>query len=160
MCGIVGIVGKREVAPLLVDALKRLEYRGYDSAGVATIHDGKLDRRRAEGKLGNLDRKIGEEPLAGQVGNAPDGSVPDSAEAQYENALKNIVALLASEGCSPADIVKLNSYLVQRMDLPTVAATRRAVLGDVRPAATMVYVAGLAAPEYLVEVEAWAVRPG
>ena len=68
MCGIVGIVGKREVAPLLVDALKRLEYRGYDSAGVATIHDGKLDRRRAEGKLGNLDRKIGEEPLAGQVG--------------------------------------------------------------------------------------------
>jgi len=96
--------------------------------------------------------------LAGQVGNAPDGTVPDTAEAQYENALRNIVALLASEGCTPADIVKLNSYLVQRMDLPTVAATRRAVLGDVRPAATMVYVAALAAPEYLVEVEAWAVR--
>ena len=68
MCGIVGIVGKREVAPLLVDALKRLEYRGYDSAGVATVHDGKLDRRRAEGKLANLDRKLGEEPLAGQIG--------------------------------------------------------------------------------------------
>ena len=68
MCGIVGIVGKREVAALLVDALKRLEYRGYDSAGVATVHDGHLDRRRAEGKLANLDRKLGEEPLAGQIG--------------------------------------------------------------------------------------------
>lgn len=98
--------------------------------------------------------------LAGQVGNAPDGTVPEAAEDQYANALRNIVALLASQGCTPADIVKLNSYLVQRMDLPTVAATRRAILGDVRPAATMVYVAGLAAPEYLVEVEAWAVRPG
>lgn len=68
MCGIVGIVGKREVAPLLVDALKRLEYRGYDSAGVATVKDGRLGRRRAEGKLANLDRKLGEEPLAGHVG--------------------------------------------------------------------------------------------
>ncbi|MCY0094915.1 glutamine--fructose-6-phosphate transaminase (isomerizing) [Hoeflea ulvae] len=69
MCGIVGIVGRqRQVAPLLVDALKRLEYRGYDSAGVATIHDGHLERRRAEGKLANLDRRLGEEPLAGLIG--------------------------------------------------------------------------------------------
>ncbi|WP_322989625.1 glutamine--fructose-6-phosphate transaminase (isomerizing) [Hoeflea sp.] len=68
MCGIVGIVGKRQVAPLLVDALKRLEYRGYDSAGVATIHDGKLERRRAEGKLINLDTKLTGQPLAGHVG--------------------------------------------------------------------------------------------
>ncbi|MCY0146906.1 glutamine--fructose-6-phosphate transaminase (isomerizing) [Hoeflea sp. G2-23] len=68
MCGIVGIVGKREVAPLLVDALKRLEYRGYDSAGVATIHNGKLERRRAEGKLINLDTRLGEHPLAGHIG--------------------------------------------------------------------------------------------
>lgn len=68
MCGIVGIVGQGEVAPLLVDALKRLEYRGYDSAGVATVHDGRLDRRRAEGKLANLDHKLGQEPLAGHIG--------------------------------------------------------------------------------------------
>jgi glucosamine--fructose-6-phosphate aminotransferase (isomerizing) len=76
MCGIVGIVGKREVAPLLVDALKRLEYRGYDSAGVATVHDGHLDRRRAEGKLANLDRKLGEEPLAGRSASATPGGPP------------------------------------------------------------------------------------
>ena len=57
MCGIVGIVGTQPVATRLVDALKRLEYRGYDSAGVATIRDGKLERRRAEGKLVNLEQR-------------------------------------------------------------------------------------------------------
>ena len=54
MCGIVGVLGKNEVAPILVESLKRLEYRGYDSAGVATIEHGKLDRRRAVGKLVEL----------------------------------------------------------------------------------------------------------
>ncbi|MEP0277186.1 MAG: glutamine--fructose-6-phosphate transaminase (isomerizing) [Nitratireductor sp.] len=68
MCGIVGIVGRTPVAPLIVDALKRLEYRGYDSAGVATILDGHLDRRRAEGKLVNLERRIAESPLDGTIG--------------------------------------------------------------------------------------------
>ncbi|MXN45836.1 glutamine--fructose-6-phosphate transaminase (isomerizing) [Shinella kummerowiae] len=68
MCGIVGIVGNQPVAARLVDALKRLEYRGYDSAGVATIVDGKLARRRAEGKLVNLEKRLGEEPLAGVIG--------------------------------------------------------------------------------------------
>lgn len=68
MCGIVGIVGRAPVAPLIVDALKRLEYRGYDSAGVATISHGRLDRRRAEGKLVNLERRLGEEPLDGTIG--------------------------------------------------------------------------------------------
>ncbi|NHT77510.1 glutamine--fructose-6-phosphate transaminase (isomerizing) [Rhizobiaceae bacterium CRRU44] len=68
MCGIVGIVGARPVSERLVDALKRLEYRGYDSAGVATIHDGQLDRRRAEGKLFNLETKLAGDPLPGLIG--------------------------------------------------------------------------------------------
>ena len=68
MCGIVGIIGIEPVAPRLVDALKRLEYRGYDSAGVATLDHGFIDRRRAEGKLGNLATKLGIDPLAGNIG--------------------------------------------------------------------------------------------
>jgi glucosamine--fructose-6-phosphate aminotransferase (isomerizing) len=68
MCGIVGILGREPVAPLLVDALKRLEYRGYDSAGVATVENGHLERRRAEGKLRNLEQRLGREPLSGLAG--------------------------------------------------------------------------------------------
>ncbi|MBL4646464.1 MAG: glutamine--fructose-6-phosphate transaminase (isomerizing) [Hyphomicrobiales bacterium] len=68
MCGIVGILGTQPVAPLIVDALKRLEYRGYDSAGVATIDNGVLDRRRAEGKLVNLENEMKASPLSGHVG--------------------------------------------------------------------------------------------
>ncbi|MEP9390433.1 glutamine--fructose-6-phosphate transaminase (isomerizing) [Mesorhizobium sp. KR9-304] len=68
MCGIVAIVGHSPVAPLIVDALKRLEYRGYDSAGVATIDHGELGRRRAEGKLVNLERRLQGEPLGGTIG--------------------------------------------------------------------------------------------
>ncbi|EHK55219.1 glutamine--fructose-6-phosphate transaminase (isomerizing) [Allomesorhizobium alhagi] len=68
MCGIVGIVGRAQVAPLIVDALKRLEYRGYDSAGVATVAAGELGRRRAEGKLVNLERRLKDEPLDGTIG--------------------------------------------------------------------------------------------
>jgi glucosamine--fructose-6-phosphate aminotransferase (isomerizing) len=68
MCGIIGIIGKGEVAPLLVDALRRLEYRGYDSAGVATLLDGRIERRRAEGKLDNLTRRLAERPVEGTIG--------------------------------------------------------------------------------------------
>jgi glutamine---fructose-6-phosphate transaminase (isomerizing) len=68
MCGIVGILGGEPVAPLLIDALKRLEYRGYDSAGVATLEGGVLTRRRAEGKLKNLEQKLAREPLSGTIG--------------------------------------------------------------------------------------------
>ena len=68
MCGIIGIVGKQEVSGRLLDGLRRLEYRGYDSAGLCTIVDGRLDRRRAEGKLDNLSRELDEHPLAGDVG--------------------------------------------------------------------------------------------
>jgi glucosamine--fructose-6-phosphate aminotransferase (isomerizing) len=68
MCGIVGILGHQPAAPLLLDALKRLEYRGYDSAGMATLVDGRIERRRAEGKLANLERVLQEEPLPGVAG--------------------------------------------------------------------------------------------
>src|SRR5271166_359074 len=68
MCGIVGILGREPVASSLVDALKRLEYRGYDSAGVATLEKGALARRRAEGKLRNLEARLAREPLEGTVG--------------------------------------------------------------------------------------------
>ncbi|WP_026614165.1 glutamine--fructose-6-phosphate transaminase (isomerizing) [Ensifer aridi] len=68
MCGIVGIVGTEPVSERLVDALKRLEYRGYDSAGVATITEGALHRRRAGGKLVNLEARLKEEPLSGTIG--------------------------------------------------------------------------------------------
>ena len=68
MCGIVGILGHGPVAPLIVDALKRLEYRGYDSAGVATLEGGLLSRRRAQGKLVNLEARLVAEPLGGHAG--------------------------------------------------------------------------------------------
>ena len=68
MCGIVGILGQKAVAGDLVDALRRLEYRGYDSAGIATVENGHLDRRRAEGKLKNLELRLSNQPLQGRAG--------------------------------------------------------------------------------------------
>ncbi|MBR0829620.1 glutamine--fructose-6-phosphate transaminase (isomerizing) [Bradyrhizobium manausense] len=68
MCGIVGILGRTPVAEQLVDSLKRLEYRGYDSAGVATLEGDRLERRRAEGKLKNLEKRLDAEPLQGTTG--------------------------------------------------------------------------------------------
>ncbi len=68
MCGIIGIVGRDNVAERLLDGLRRLEYRGYDSAGIATLHEGRIERRRAEGKLVNLARRLAEQPLPGLVG--------------------------------------------------------------------------------------------
>ena len=68
MCGIIGIVGTRPVAERIVDGLKRLEYRGYDSAGIATVVDGALKRRRAEGKLFNLEKALDDDPLPGTIG--------------------------------------------------------------------------------------------
>jgi glucosamine--fructose-6-phosphate aminotransferase (isomerizing) len=68
MCGIIGIIGKGEIAPLLVDALRRLEYRGYDSAGIATLIGGRIERRRAEGKLDNLVARLAEKPVEGKIG--------------------------------------------------------------------------------------------
>lgn len=68
MCGIVGILGNHEASPILIDALKRLEYRGYDSSGIATINDGVLERRREIGKLVNLADKLVHQPLKGKIG--------------------------------------------------------------------------------------------
>ena len=68
MCGIIGIVGASPVSERLLDGLRRLEYRGYDSAGIATLHDGQFDRRRAEGKLNNLAARLVADPLPGDIG--------------------------------------------------------------------------------------------
>lgn len=68
MCGIIGILSENDAAPLLVEGLRRLEYRGYDSAGIATLHNGALDRCRAPGKLKNLEDKLKSQPLSGALG--------------------------------------------------------------------------------------------
>ena len=68
MCGIIGILGEKDAAPRLLDGLKRLEYRGYDSAGIATLNDNGIDRRRAEGKLVNLESLLSQSPLQGNIG--------------------------------------------------------------------------------------------
>ena len=68
MCGIIGIIGKAQVAPLLLDGLRRLEYRGYDSAGIATLTNGTISRRRAQGKLANLEALLRVEPVDGHIG--------------------------------------------------------------------------------------------
>ncbi len=68
MCGIIGVIGQQAAQPLLLETLKRLEYRGYDSAGIATLHEGSIVRERAEGKLNNLETKLSESPLNGTTG--------------------------------------------------------------------------------------------
>src|SRR5581483_5843915 len=68
MCGIVGVAGREQAAPVIMEALRRLEYRGYDSAGIATLVGGKIERRRSPGKLSKLDAVLAGHPLAGHTG--------------------------------------------------------------------------------------------
>ena len=68
MCGIIGIIGKEAASQRLVEALKRLEYRGYDSAGIATLVDGKIERCRAAGKIKNLEDELKANPIHGNTG--------------------------------------------------------------------------------------------
>ena len=97
--------------------------------------------------------------LAGQVGMMPDGSVPDDATAQYVQALRNILAILTSEGCDARHIVKLNTFLVEPLDLAKIGEVRLGLLGDAVPPSTLVYVPRLATSQFLVEIEAIAARP-
>src|SRR5471032_370536 len=68
MCGIVGYIGSKEVVPVLIEGLRKLEYRGYDSAGVAVVRDGAVDLRRSAGKLANLEQVIRLDPISGEYG--------------------------------------------------------------------------------------------
>jgi 2-iminobutanoate/2-iminopropanoate deaminase len=97
--------------------------------------------------------------IAGQVGNGADGKVHSSIEAQYEQALRNVVSILESVGCGAAQLVKLTYFLVEPLDREKGAEIREAVLGAAAPTTTFAYVSGLAKPEYLVEIEGLAVRP-
>jgi enamine deaminase RidA (YjgF/YER057c/UK114 family) len=97
--------------------------------------------------------------LAGQVGNAPDGTLATGVEAQYEQALANIAAILKSQGATPANLVKLTIYLAEPIDPARARAAREKAFGTAAPPSTLVYVVRLARPEIKVEIDAMAVRP-
>jgi enamine deaminase RidA (YjgF/YER057c/UK114 family) len=96
--------------------------------------------------------------LSGQLGMAPDGSVPDDPVAQLGLAIENILRNLEAAGFDPTDLVKMTTYVVGEMDPAGRRAELDRLLGDHVPTSTLVFVAGLARPEYKVEVDAWAVR--
>ncbi len=97
--------------------------------------------------------------ISGQVGVNPDGSLAEGVEAQAEAALRNIREALRSASMDFEDITRLNTYLVNREDIPKVRSVRESVLGDARPASTLVLVSGLASEDWLVEIEAIAAKP-
>jgi ribosomal-protein-alanine N-acetyltransferase len=94
--------------------------------------------------------------LAGQTGHAPNGHLPACPVDQYRGALRNVLAILASQDLGPESIIKLNSWVVGDIDFAPLAAVRRELLGDVRPATTVAFVSRLFTTDILVEVEVWA----
>jgi enamine deaminase RidA (YjgF/YER057c/UK114 family) len=91
--------------------------------------------------------------VAGQVGVTPEGKVLNGAEAQIEQAWKNILSVLEAAGMGPRDLVKVTTFLIDRADLPTARAVRERMLQGVAPASTLLFVTGLASPEWRVEIE-------
>ncbi len=96
--------------------------------------------------------------VAGQVGMDPQGKTPEDFESEADNAFANVVRVLADAGMEPSDIVKLNTYMTRPEDIATVGKVRVKHFGDHTPAATLIYVAGLAAPIWHLEVEAVAAK--
>lgn len=96
--------------------------------------------------------------IAGQVGMGRDRTIPEEPEKQYELALRNIVDILASQGLTAASLIKLNIFLVDRLDPEHAKNIRTTILGSSLPPTTLVYVAGLARPELKVEIEGMAAR--
>ena len=96
--------------------------------------------------------------VAGQLGIDPDGNLGDGIEEQAERAFRNIETILAAEGMTPANIVRLQTFLTDRAYRGPAGEARQRVFGDAKPPATLLIVAGLAAPEFLIEVEAMAAR--
>jgi 2-iminobutanoate/2-iminopropanoate deaminase len=91
--------------------------------------------------------------LSGQVGMRPDGSVPEDVDEQVAQVVRNIGIVLASEGLTAADIVKVTTFLTDRAALPAWRAHRESLLGQLDPASTLLFVAGLADPRFVIEVE-------
>lgn len=96
--------------------------------------------------------------LSGQVGERPDGTLPDTIEAQYLQTITTIAAILEAEGLSPQNIVKLSTYVTRPIDGAKLRAMRESVFGDIKPAATMLYVPRLLSEAYFVEIEVIAAR--
>ena len=94
--------------------------------------------------------------VSGQVGVTPESKFADGAEAQIEQAWRNVLSALEAAGMGPRDLVKVTTFLVNRADLPTARAVRDRMLQGTEPASTLLFVAGLASPDWLVEIEATA----
>src|SRR6476620_2046192 len=128
MCGIVGVVGKADAAPLLLEALRRLEYRGYDSAGIATLVNGHIERRRAEGKLGNLAATLDRSPLSGTTGIghtrwATHGAPTESNAHPHGTSLVSVVhnGIIENHADLRAELVAVSHTFSTETDTETVA---------------------------------------